>query len=126
MAAGYAERPYADPDQREEFKRQVELLKSDMAQNISNRPGPRRDDTPDHHTVGSMVNLLNNDMAQLVNEICELREKLTPIRADRVQEKQTALGKPVSCRVAAELADVHAKLEEARRAVYAISAEIDL
>ena len=116
MAKGYTE--------QQAMSRELEEKMMAMERNLSSRPV--KSEAPDHHSVGSMINLLSNDMAQLIGEIGELRARLTPVMADRNHEKVGVPGMPVQCQVAAELGDVYQRLAEARRLIYMTMTEIDL
>lgn len=82
---------------------------------------------PDHLSVSGAVNLLSNDMRQLLEEIGELRERLSPLLAERkalVQEGQTGL--PANCKLAAELNDIESIVQNAREIVAITMSQLDL
>lgn len=87
-----------------------------------------RDETPDHLSVSGCIVMLTSDMRQLMEELGELRARLSPIlyeqKAPPIEKRVSTT--PVHCRMAAELVEVDDMLKAARENVYSMLAQLDL
>lgn len=97
----------------------------------SHATGPARagEGPPDHLSVGGAINLLRTDVNQLLQEIEELRARLSPVlkedkvRQDRGRERN---GLPMLSAMAGELEAIHSTVAQARECVYYTLAQLDL
>lgn len=129
--------PYAvdaRESERRELLDQLEKVKRQAAeQNLMAGPGTnnnlrRTEEIPDHLSVGACVNLLRNDANQLLQEIEELRARLSPVLSEQKSERVEMRGPrpPVRCEMAGELEAIHSTINQARESVYFTLAQLDL
>lgn len=114
--------------EQEDFRRQVYDLKAQV--NLQGgRPkmnGPMQG-PPDHLSVQGAINLIGNDMRQLLENISDLRAKLSPMLAERESSNRPLRpGLPVACKMAAELSDIHSVVQNARELVEITLLQLDL
>lgn len=92
----------------------------------ANRTG--RDETPDHLSVSMCINLLRNDANQLLQELEELRARLSPLLSEQKTERVDRRGPrpPARCEMAGELEGIHSTISNARESIYFTLAQLDL
>lgn len=103
---------------------QAEALRAEMSKNLRTI-GVH--EAPDHLSVQGAINLIGNDVRQLLENISDLRARLSPLLAERESSNLPLRpGLPVACKMAAELSGIHDIVQNARELVEITMLQLDL
>jgi hypothetical protein len=116
--------------QQEVLAQEVKKLREE---NVRMNGGSGRSDRPrvpvehpDHMNVPTAINVVACDARQLMEEIGELRARLSPVLADYDLKHQGRAEAPVRSKMAADLYDVLALVQNCRQAVELTLMQLDL
>lgn len=102
-------------------------IKSAEVANGYHSTGPMREEgPPDHLSLSGVINVTVTDARQLLEEINQLRERLSPLLAERNIPANGRPLAPVQCKAAHELMEAQALIANCRELVYHTIAQLDL
>lgn len=84
------------------------------------------DGPPDHLSLSGVINITVADARQLLEELGELRERLSPLLAERKVQDRVRQVSPVGCKAGAELMEAHHIIANCRELVYHTITQLDL